>query len=219
MRYRRQKSPISFFGPHGRHRIRARLHKLGGYGSQCFDILFTASDSNHPVERLNENLTVADLTGARAGKNCLNSRLDEWLRDGHFDPDLVMELEKNCRAAVLFDDLMLTAVAAHPRQGHSRNPDTKERLLYGLKALWSDDSDDVLHLKRLREPSQPVKRFLQILHDLPYNQPFLIPKTGSSGSESCINCSYFFAFSFFSASSLDFFDFSKMYSPSGPSRQ
>ena len=103
------------------------------------------ADAHDALERLHEDLAVADFARARGVDDRLDRRLDERLRARHLDLHLVAELEHDGRAAIVLDDLALAAVAAHATERHAGDAGPEERFLDRREALGADDAGDELH--------------------------------------------------------------------------
>ncbi len=79
------------------------------------------ADADDPLQRHHEDLAVADLVGARPVAERVDRRLDELVRDGDLEADLLGESHLHGRPAVGLDPVELAAVpldAAHRVAAH-----------------------------------------------------------------------------------------------------
>src|ERR1019366_3136690 len=92
---------------------RARLNLVGRHRRQRLHVLLARPDPDDALERLDEDLAVADLARARARDDRRDRRLDERFGNGDVDAHLLDEFEDERRASVLLDGLVLAAVALY----------------------------------------------------------------------------------------------------------
>ena len=95
------------------------LYFVGRHGREGVAVFLAGANANHVIERLNEDLAVADVAGARRLENRLDRGLHERFGHGDLDPHLLAELEHDGRAAVVLDDLLFAAVPARAGQRHA----------------------------------------------------------------------------------------------------
>src|SRR5438874_13084930 len=70
-------------------------------------IELAGANPDHALDRLHEDLAVADFAGARGRQDGLDARLHKWLRADHLDLHLFLEFHDDGGAAILLDDLLL----------------------------------------------------------------------------------------------------------------
>src|SRR5881398_84441 len=99
---------------------RLPLYRVGVYGGERGVVHFTRANADDALDRLDEDLAVADFAGAGGRQDGVDARLHERLRARHLDLHLFVEFHDDGGAAVLLDDLLLAAVAADAGQ---RDPD------------------------------------------------------------------------------------------------
>src|SRR5919108_2648693 len=88
------------------------------------------ADADHPLDRLHEDFSVPHLTRAGRRENGLHARLDERLGADHFDFHFLMELHDECRAAILLELLVLTAMPADTAQRDAGDSRAEEGRLH-----------------------------------------------------------------------------------------
>src|SRR5215831_9303543 len=94
--------------------LRAALYLASRHWCQRFAIGLAGANANDMVQRLHEDLAVADRTGARRVQDRRDRWLHEWIGHCHLDAYLLAELEHHRRAAIMLHDLLLAAVSARP---------------------------------------------------------------------------------------------------------
>src|SRR5213593_706563 len=98
---------------------RAALDFVGGDGRECGVVALARANPDDLFQGLDEDFSVANFAGPRGGQNGLDGWLDERLRARHLDLHLLSELEHDRRAAIVLDDLLLTAVPAEAADADS----------------------------------------------------------------------------------------------------
>src|SRR5438876_10589998 len=91
---------------------RLPLYRVGVYGGERGVVHFTRANADDALDRLDEDLAVADFAGAGGRQDGVDARLYERLRARHLDLHLFAELHGDGGAAVMLVHLLLAAVAA-----------------------------------------------------------------------------------------------------------
>src|SRR5436190_19995982 len=128
-------------------------------------IELAGANPDHALDRLHEDLAVADFTGARGRQDRLDARLHEGLGADHLDLHLFLEFHDDGGATILLDDLLLAPVAADAGQRDPGDAGPKQRRLDLWEALGPHDSGDEFHGSKLARPFLTVNRFLHLMHD------------------------------------------------------
>src|SRR5947199_4487977 len=128
-------------------------------------IELAGANPDHALDRLHEDLAVADFAGARGRQDGLDARLHKWLRADHFDLHLFLEFHDDGGAAILLDDLLLAPVAADASQRDPGDAGPEQCRLDLRQAFGSHDSGDEFHGSKLARPFLTVNRFLHLMHD------------------------------------------------------
>src|SRR2546426_3558435 len=92
---------------------RRALHLARVHGRERGVVELPRANADHPLDGLHENLAVAHFARAGRREDGFDARLDEGLGAHHLDLHLLVELHDDGGAAVLPEDLLLAAVAAH----------------------------------------------------------------------------------------------------------
>jgi tetratricopeptide (TPR) repeat protein len=108
-------------------------------------VLFTGADAIHLLHRQDEDLSVADLAGARGGEDGLHGRLDEVVGHADLDPHLLGQADFDRRTAVGLHQLRLAAVAFDAADAQAAHFSVIERLQDVAQFLRPHDRDDQLH--------------------------------------------------------------------------
>jgi hypothetical protein len=108
----------------------------------------SGSNADDTIERLNEDLSVADCAGTRRVDDRIYRRFDERLRAGHFDLDLFVKLEEELRPAPDRHGVTLPTVTARASDGDARDARAKQRFLDRGEAVGTDDAADEFHRSR-----------------------------------------------------------------------
>ena len=103
------------------------------------------ADADHPLQRHDEDLAVADLAGPTALAEGIDRRLDERIGDRDLEADLVGEPDLHGRAAVGLDPVELTAVALDPADREPAHVGAVEGLQHVVRLLRPDDADHEFH--------------------------------------------------------------------------
>src|SRR5947199_10856691 len=146
---------------------RLPLYRVGVYGGERGVVHFTRANADDALDRLDEDLAVADFAGAGGRQDGVDARLHERLRAGHLDLHLLVEFHDDRGAAVLLDDLLLAAVAADAGQRDPGDAGPEQRRLDLGETLGPHDGGDEFHGAKLTPPadscqsiSAVVARFL-----------------------------------------------------------
>src|SRR6056297_1012712 len=144
------RSPLAAGRSEGRSSLGARS---AFDGRERLRVLFAGPDANHPLERLDEDLPVADV--ARPGRldQGVDGGVDERIRDGDLNLHLLVELDDVRAASVGLDDAALAAVAADARDRDASHAGCEQRLLHGGKAFGTDDGGNQLHRDAPQSPA------------------------------------------------------------------
>src|SRR5438046_10290101 len=92
---------------------RLPLYRVGVYGGERGVVHFTRANADDALDRLDEDLPVADFAGAGGRQDGVDARLHERLRARHLDLQLFVEFHDDGGGAVLPDDHLLVAVVAY----------------------------------------------------------------------------------------------------------
>src|SRR5207302_1323411 len=110
------------------------------------------ADADDALDRLHEDLAVADLAGAGGRQDGVDARLHERLGARHFDLHFFVEFHDDRGAAVLLDDLLLAPVAADAGQRDPGDAGPAQRCLDLGEALGPYDGGDEFHRAKLTPP-------------------------------------------------------------------
>src|SRR5579871_6830201 len=112
---------------------------------KCVAIGLTGPNAERVIERRYEDLSVADLSGARPGRDSFDRPVGILARHRHFDAKLRQEVHDVFGAAVDLSMTLLPPVAFDLRHGHAAQAKPAERLTYFIELERLDDRDDDLH--------------------------------------------------------------------------
>ena len=85
-----------------------------GFASDGAFVFFTRADAHDVFERAHEDLSVADLAGARGSKNSFNHGVNRVVSDGDVDADFGKKVDDIFRAAV---ELRMAALTSSSLKG------------------------------------------------------------------------------------------------------
>ena len=119
-----------------------------GFASDGAFVFFTRADAHDVFERAHEDLSVADLAGARGSKNSFNHGVNRVVSDGDVDADFGKKVDDLFRAAVELR-MAATAEALAFRNGEAVNAGGGKGLADVVELEGLDDDGDELHEKGL----------------------------------------------------------------------
>src|SRR5829696_850223 len=96
---------------------RLAAHFVSGDGRERGVVLLARANADDALDRLHEDLAVADGAGACALDDRVDRGLHEWLGADHLDLDLVLELEHHGATPIVLETILLAAMAARAAQG------------------------------------------------------------------------------------------------------
>ena len=114
------------------------LHFIRGDWGESGGVAFAGPDADHSFDRLDEDLSVAYVSGPCGAQNGIDGGVHERLGTRHLDLDLFVELEDGPRPAADRDEVALTSMATDPCDGDSGDPGSEERLLHSRQSVGAD---------------------------------------------------------------------------------
>ena len=121
------------------------VHHVAAHRRDGAVVALAGADPDRAFEIDDEDLAVADLAGLGALAERLERRLDELVRDGDLEADLLGETHLHARAAIRLDAIELAAVALDAAQREPAHLGAVEGLEHVVDLVRSDDADDELH--------------------------------------------------------------------------
>src|SRR5437867_5785041 len=108
-------------------------------------VALARADAHRRLDRIDEDLAVADVAGLGPAGAHFVDLVDEVVRNDDLDLDLGKEVDRVLAAAVELGVALLPAEAAHLRHGHPDHPDGGERLLHVVQLERLDNRLDLFH--------------------------------------------------------------------------
>src|SRR5579863_6141588 len=124
-----------------------RLGRNSQFFLKSVAVGFAGSNPQGMIDRRHEDLAVADLSGARAGRNHLDRLVGNVSRNRDFDPQLRQKIHDILRAAIDFRVTLLTAVTLDLGNGHAVDANGGQRLPDLVQLEGFDNSDNKLHVQ------------------------------------------------------------------------
>src|SRR3989441_12837236 len=124
---------------------RRALHLVRVHGRERGVVELARANADHAFDWLHENLAVADVARAGRREDGLDARLDEGLGAHHLDLHLLVELHHDGGAAVLPEDFLLAAVAAHAAERDAGDTCITLSRVHLREAFGAHDSGDEFH--------------------------------------------------------------------------
>ena len=120
-----------------------------GFASDGAFVFFTRADAHDVFERAHEDLSVADLAGARGSKNSFNHGVNRVVSDGDVDADFGKKVDDLFRAAVELRMPLLATETFDFGNGEAVNAGGGKGLADVVELEGLDDDGDELHEKGL----------------------------------------------------------------------
>src|ERR1051325_4797618 len=133
------------------------LHRVRGHRRDGRGVDFSRADTDDALERLHEDLAVADLPRARGRENRLDRRLHERIRARHLEPHFLPEFEHHGPATIVLQHLVFAAVTTHPADGDAGDAGAEQGGLHLRQPLGADHRGDQLHVASSSLRSLPVQ--------------------------------------------------------------
>src|SRR5213595_2547281 len=108
-------------------------------------VALARADAHRRLDRIDEDLAVADVAGLGRAGDHFGDLVHEVVRNDDLDLDLGKEVDRLLAAAVELGVALLPAEAAHLRHGHPDHPDGGERLLDVVQLERLDNRLDLFH--------------------------------------------------------------------------
>src|SRR5215470_16510474 len=119
------------------------------------------SNADHVLDCRDEDLAVADPSGARRADDRIDDLRDALIRDEHGDLHLGQEVDDVLRAPVELRVALLPPESFHLLHGHAVDTGFRENVLHLVQLEWLDDRVDPLH----RSPLLASRRSREISND------------------------------------------------------
>jgi 23S rRNA (cytidine1920-2'-O)/16S rRNA (cytidine1409-2'-O)-methyltransferase len=153
-------SPIT--GPAGNQEYLLWLREAAGNPAASFDLAavvratgrrdsdggavpVAGADTDHGVDRADEDLAVTDLAGAGGVLDRIDDGVDPVVVDDHLELEFLQELDGELRAPITFDLTFLTAETAHLAHGHAHDAGVHQRDLDIFELEGANDGFDFFH--------------------------------------------------------------------------
>src|SRR5690606_23336461 len=124
-------------------------------GSDRVRTALAGADANHVLQRVHEDLAVADAAGVGRLDDGLHDLVHEIVAARDLDLDLGQEVDDVLGAAIELGVALLPAEALDLRHGHALDPDGLQRFLDLVELEGLDDRLDLAHGAPLRAGTPP----------------------------------------------------------------